>query len=161
MIKMSTPDGEALQEIATVEERSRLIVWSSFIFALLQSLCTALIALSGVRTLIGASALALSSTSVLARFHQPAIRLPMLLLAVIGALVDLGVLWQIRRLRRRPSSQWRQRPVSASRRRIESAQLILSLSTLLLVVTEMTAHYHLHGTFFGDGKPANHSTHRS
>ncbi len=130
------------------EEPARILAWSSLIFAVLQSLCTALVAMSGVRTLIGASALALSSTNVLLRLHQPSIRVPMLLLSTVGALVDLGVLWQVRRLRKRGASKWRQVPVSSARLRMERLQLLLSALALCLVVAELTAHKHLHGVFF-------------
>ena len=75
----------------------------------------------------------------------------MLLLAIFGALVDLGVLWQVRRLRDRPASKWRQAPVSAGKLRAERLQLILSLVALSLVVVELAAHKHLHGVFFGSG----------
>ncbi len=149
MTEKLAPQEEAAQQVERIEKRSRILVWSSLVFALLQSICTALVALSGVRTLIGAAALTLSSTNVLLRFHQSPIRLPMLVLSVIGALIDLGVLWQVRRLRSRPSSQWRQKPVSPGRRRAETAQLILSVLTLLLVGAEMIAHKHLHGVFVG------------
>ena len=126
---------------------ARILAWSSLFFAALQSLCTALVALSGVRTLIGAGALALSSTNILLRLHQPSIRVPMLLLSTAAALVDLGVLWQVRRLRRRPASKWRQVPVSSGKLQMERLQFILSVVALTLVIAEFAAHKHLHGAF--------------
>ena len=72
----------------------------------------------------------------------------MLLLSVLGALVDLGVLWQVRRLRRRGASKWRQQPVAAGKLRMERVQFVLSLAALALVAAELAAHKYLHGVFF-------------
>ena len=69
--------------------------------AALQSVCTAVLTISGIRLAIGLTAFALSG-SILAPigwFHQDAIRIPMLLLATVGAVVDLAVLAWIRHLR--------------------------------------------------------------
>ena len=131
--------------VEKLEERSAIVVWSSFGFVVLQSVCTALIAASGFRTLIGAGALALSSTNLLVRFHQSEIRDPMLLLATLGAVLDLIILWQVRRLRKRPASRWRQMPPSPRKLRMERIQFAFSIVTLVLVCVELLAHQHLHG----------------
>src|SRR6201998_4655646 len=98
--------------------------WASLVFAILQSACTAVIAISGVRVVIGLSALAAAAgVHAPARgFHQDAIRIPMMVLALGGSLLNLYVLWHIRRLRNRPSSQWRRQPLSPKRRRSERLQ---------------------------------------
>lgn len=133
--------------VEKIEQKSPIILWSSFAFVLLQSICTALVAASGFRTAIGVGALAISSTSLSARFHQSEIRDPMLLLSVVGGAFDLIILWQVRRLRSRPAARWRQVPPSPRRLRMERIQLSFSLLTLLLVAAEMVAHRYLHGTF--------------
>src|ERR1700756_2084557 len=93
---------------------SKLINWSALFFAVLQSVCSVFIALNGVRLLIGVGAFAAASGALkLAdRMHIAAIRIPMMLLALAGAVLNLVVLWQVWRLRRRPASAWRQPPVS-------------------------------------------------
>src|SRR5260370_26999691 len=93
---------------------ARLINWSAFVLAVLQSVCSAFIALNGVRLLIGIGAFAAASSALkLAdRMHIAAIRIPMMLLALGGSVLNLVVLWQVWRLRRRPASAWRQQPVS-------------------------------------------------
>ena len=131
--------------VEKLEERSAIVLWSSFAFAVLQSVCTALLAASGFRTLIGASALALSSTSLLVRFHQSAIRDPMLVLATLGALLDLVILWQVRRLRKRPASRWRLAPPGPGKLRMERIQFAFSVVTLALVGIELIGHHYLHG----------------
>ncbi len=56
-------------------------------FALLQSLCTAVLTISGIRVAIGLSALAAASGiyAPAKGWHQDAIRIPMLIVATIGA----------------------------------------------------------------------------
>ncbi len=132
--------------------RSRVSSWiigiTSFFFILLQSLCTAVMALSGLRLLIGIGSLALASSGLklLASIHGDAIRIPMELLAIAGSAVNLYVIWRIRSLRARPSSQWRVEAVTPKKKRAESLQIALAILTLLLVAAEWTAHLHEHGT---------------
>ncbi len=82
--------------------KAKLINWSALLFAVLQSVCSAFIALNGVRLLIGVGAFAAASGALkLAdRMHIPAIRIPMMLLALGGSVLNLVVLWQVWRLRR-------------------------------------------------------------
>jgi hypothetical protein len=121
---------------------TRLINWSSFFFALLQSVCSAFIALNGVRLLIGVGAFAAASGALkLAdRMHVDAIRIPMMLLALTGSVLNLVVLWQVWRLRIRPASAWRQKPVSRKKIASEWLQFTLSILTLLLLSAEFIAH---------------------
>src|SRR6478736_4155731 len=90
-------------------KRARAIGGASLLLALLQSLCTAVLTISGIRVAIGLTALAAASGMYApARgFHQDAIRIPMLILAAAGAILNLAVLAWIRHLRSRPSAQWR------------------------------------------------------
>ena len=126
--------------------KTRWISWSSFVFALLQSLCTAVFAISGVRVLIGLGALAAAAgTDAPARgWHQDAIRIPMMLLALAGTFVNLYVLWRVRRLRNRPAAQWRVQPPTAKELRSERWQLFLAAVTLVLLAAEWWTHslYH-------------------
>jgi hypothetical protein len=123
----------------------KLINWSALLFAVLQSVCSAFIALNGVRLLIGIGAFAAASSALkLAdRMHIDAIRIPMMLLALFGSLLNLIVLWQIWRLRKRPASAWRQQPVSRQKKISEFLQLTLSVITLALLATEFLAHRYL------------------
>jgi hypothetical protein len=123
----------------------KLINWSALLFAVLQSVCSAFIALNGVRLLIGIGAFAAASSALkLAdRMHIDAIRIPMMLLALFGSLLNLVVLWQIWRLRRRPASAWRQQPVSTQKKTSEFFQFTLSVLTLALLATEFFAHRYL------------------
>ncbi len=125
---------------------AKLINWSSIVFALLQSVCSAVIAISGLRVAIGLGALAAAAgMDVPARgFHQDAIRIPMMALALAGALLNLFVLWRVRNLRNRPAAQWRRQPLSAKKRYSERLQYVLSILTLILLAAEWFAHRLIH-----------------
>jgi hypothetical protein len=105
-------------------------------------------AISGLRLLIGVTSLA---ASILPGFifaiHAQRIRIPMLVVAVLGSVVNLYVLWRIWSLRSRPASQWRIQPVTPKQRRSERLQFVISILTLALVITESLFHHHLHGSF--------------
>jgi hypothetical protein len=141
----SRPDPSA-SDTPALPTSPKLINWSSFLFAVLQSVCSAFLALNGVRLLIGVGAFAAASGALkLAdRMHVAAIRIPMMLLALAGSVLNLVVLWQIWRLRRRPASAWRQQPISKQKRLSEWLQFTLSVVTLFLLVAEFTAHLILH-----------------
>jgi hypothetical protein len=125
----------------------KILGWSAFLFAVLQSACSAFIALSGVRLLIGVGAFALASTALkfADRIHIAAIRIPMMILALAGSLLNLLVLWQVWRLRRRSASAWRQKPVPKGKIASEWFQFALSVLTLLLLAAEFLAHRILFG----------------
>jgi hypothetical protein len=124
----------------------RLAGLTAFVFAILQSICSAVVALSAVRVAIGLSALAVvSGTYAPARgFHQDSIRIPMLILAGLGALVNLAVLIRVWRLRARTSARWRRRAISAKERRSEGVQFILAVVTLLAITAEVITHSMIH-----------------
>jgi hypothetical protein len=125
---------------------TKLINWSALFFALLQSVCSAFIALGSVRLLIGIGAFATASSvlKLADHMHIAAIRIPMMLLALAGSLLNLIVLWQVWRLRRRSASAWRQQPVSKKKIASEWFQFALSVLTLLFLAAEFVAHRILH-----------------
>jgi hypothetical protein len=128
--------------------RTWIINWSSLFFALLQSACSALIAISGLRVAIGLSSLAAAAgINAPARgFHRDAIRIPMMTLSLAGALVTLYILWHVRRLRNRPAAAWRVKPVTARQRNAERLQFALSILTLILLAAEWFTHPLIHRT---------------
>ena len=114
-------------------KRTWLVSMTSLIFIVLQSACTAVIAISGVRVVIGLSALAEATIGIhapAAGFHRDVIRIPMMIAATLGSLINLYVIWRIRTLRARPSSQWRMLAVTAKQRRSELFQIALAIITL-------------------------------
>lgn len=127
--------------------RSRWVGWSSLFFAVVQSVCSAFAALSGLRLLIGAAAFgsALGLLKIADTLHVDAIRIPMMILALLGSLFNLVALWQVRRLRARSASAWRQTSLSSKKRNSERWQFTLSILTLLLLVVEYYYHIKLKG----------------
>src|SRR6267154_1354289 len=127
--------------------RAWLVSLTSLAFIALQSACTAVMAVSGVRVAIGLSALAEATFGIHAPahgFHRDAIRIPMMILALAGSLINLYVIWRIRMLRARPSSQWRVQAVSGKQRRSELFQIALSVIALVLLAAEWITHPMVH-----------------
>jgi len=148
-----THDRAELPQTATEISRARmslvnigLLNWSGFAFAILQSACTAVLAISGVRVAIGLGALAAAAGihAPAHGFHQDAIRVPMMVLAFLGAVINLYVIGKVRRLRSRPASQWRQQPVQKKKLSSERFQITLSVLTLLLLAAEWLTHPVVH-----------------
>jgi hypothetical protein len=132
---------------ALPKRRSWIIAFTSLMFIVLQSACTAVMAISGVRVVIGLGALAAAAGlhRPASGFHADAIRIPMMIVAVGGSIVNLYVIWRIRSLRARPASQWRMAPVTARQKRSEMVQVGLAIFTLVLVVAEYATHRIIHG----------------
>jgi hypothetical protein len=135
-----TPAGLLPERAAKVQSG---IVWSSFVFSVLQSVCTFFAALDGLRLLIGAGALAAITEAGVAwePFHRDWIRIPMVGFALAGSLLNLVILRRIWHLRNHPAAQWRRRPVSASKIRMERVQFVLSWITLVLIGLEEIIHF--------------------
>ena len=118
---------------------------SSVAMALLQSLCTAVLTVNSVRLGIGLAALTASSIAgPLVPLHRDAIRIPMLMIATAGALINLLVLAWVRKLRARPEAQWRRREPTRKQRRSERLQIAMAVLTLALVGLEVWTHAILH-----------------
>jgi hypothetical protein len=135
---------------ATAKDAGHGLRWANLggaSFALLQSICAAVLALSGFRLLIGLGSLAAASgvLTTMERFHQDAIRIPMMVLALAGAMANLYSVWRVRSLRARPAAQWRARAISPEKVRAERLQIALAVITLLLLAVESMLHLRLHG----------------
>ena len=129
-------------------KRQKMLSAASLLIVLAQSLCTAVITISGLRVAIGLTALAAASgVYAPARgWHQDMIRIPMLWIGTIGALINLAVLAWKWKLRNAPAAQWRKRELSKSERRSELFQIAISVVTLILVVLEVWTHAMIHKT---------------
>ena len=142
----SSTEGAETSRPKTSAVNTKFLNWSGIVFALLQSACTAVIAISGLRVAIGLSALAAAAGihAPAHGFHQDAIRIPMMVLALLGAVLNLYVVGKVRRLRSRPASQWRQQPVTKKKLNSERFQIALSVLTLLLLAAEWITHPFIH-----------------
>jgi hypothetical protein len=121
----------------------RVMAWSGLLFVLLQSVCTFFTAIDGLRVVIGVSALAsvVQAGEVWDRFHADRVRVPMMVLALLGAALNLVMLRRIRRLRDRPASRWRQRTLEPGKIRRERVQFVLAVLTLALIGIEEVTHW--------------------
>jgi hypothetical protein len=118
---------------------------TSMAMALLQSVCTAVLTVNSIRVGIGVAALAAGSIAgPLIPLHKDSIRIPMLAIAVVGALLNFVVLAWVRRLRNRPEAQWRRRELTKRERRSERLQVAMAVLTLILVGLEVWTHAVLH-----------------
>lgn len=148
---MSTPSSELLERagkqpppsLSRMAVSRTVVTWSSFAFAVLQSVCTFFTALNGVRLFISVGALAAITQAGATwdhHLHTDWIRVPMILLAFAGSMLNLLVLRRIWRLRNLPAAQWRQTKPSMRKVAAERVQLILSLITLALIAVEEITH---------------------
>ncbi|MGI8771242.1 MAG: hypothetical protein ACR2JE_07385 [Acidobacteriaceae bacterium] len=105
-----------------------------------------MIAFSAIRVAIGLGSLAVAAgTDAAPRgFHQDAIRIPMMVLAMAGTAINLFVIWQLRRLRSRPAAQWRLQPVPKEKIRSERIQIGLAGLTVLCLAAEWITHPMIH-----------------
>jgi hypothetical protein len=124
----------------------RFLGVSWFLFAFLQALCPAVIAISAVRVAIGLGALAVAAgTDAPAHgWHAEWIRVPMMLVAAFGAALNLFVIWHVRRLRARPAAQWRIAPLPAGKLRSERLQIVLAVLTFACLAAEWITHPMIH-----------------
>ena len=95
---------------------------------------------------MAAAALSLSTSSVVAFIHRDMFRLPLLAIALAGALMNLYLLWHAGRLRNSPSAAWRRRPLSRAQRLRTATVIALSLLTMVLTVAEVWLHRAMHHT---------------
>jgi hypothetical protein len=124
------------------EKSVKFLTASSLVLALMQSICTAVFTISGVRLAIGLTAFALAGSvaAPIHWFHQDAIRIPMLVLAAVGAVADLLILAWMRHLRAQSAAQWRRREQSSNEKRSQRLQVAVAILTLLLVGLETWTH---------------------
>ena len=145
---MPEQEGEVnLAEPKHGEGRGLAVGLTSLFFMLLQSACTAFMAISGLRLLIGVGALTAATAGMkfLDALHGAPLRIPMEIVAIAGSAVNLYAVRRIRRLRARPASQWRMKSATPKQLRSESWQIGLAVLTLLLVALEWGFHVYLHG----------------
>ncbi|HEY2471524.1 MAG TPA: hypothetical protein VGI45_27290 [Terracidiphilus sp.] len=122
------------------------LVGSSVLFSVLQSVCTAVVALNSVRLAIGIGSLAMTTGlgATMEHFHQITwLRVTLLVGALSGSILTLGIVLRAIHLRNRPAARWRFRPQSSKQKRMELLQISLSVVTLLLVVVEEYLHFRL------------------
>jgi hypothetical protein len=143
-----TPDTETPAFSALEPPRANwAVTLSSFFLILLQSFCTFAMAVSGFRLFLGAGALAGAFGLIrpFIPFHANIYRVPMMVIALGGSVLNLYFIWRIRSLRARPASQWRVVAPTTEQLRSENFQIALAVVTLVLLVVEEAGHMVFHG----------------
>ena len=122
--------------------------FTALTLAFLQSLCTAAVAISGVRVLFGLGSLISATAAGPAHgFHSNKIRLAFLMLAGIGSIVNLWLYLNESRMRNNSAAQWRIQPLDKKQRFRRRLQLWLAIITLLLIAVEAITHPWFHHEF--------------
>ena len=126
------------------------LAWGSLALAVAESICVAMVGLSGVRVLLGlGSLLAAGAGGPAHGFHREALRIPLLAMATVGSLLSLLLLWNEDRLRRNPAAAWRVQPLTQKHRHRRMFNFWAAVVTLLLVAGEVITHTWFHHETLG------------
>ncbi len=137
-------DSAFRERTSAASGRQLVVVGSSFLFSILQSVCTAFVAINGIRLAVGLSSLAatVGIGASIDRFHDITwLRLLLMAGALTGSILTLLVVLHARHLRSQPSARWRLQPLTSHQKRMETVQILLSVLTLILVVVEEYFHF--------------------
>jgi hypothetical protein len=141
-VRQSENEGPRFVGSRTLKAQS-VIGWSALFFALLQSVCTFFTAVDGLRLIIGVGSLAamIRAGQTWDKLHTDPVRIPMIVFALCGSLLNLAALKRIRSLRDRPEAKWRLKPLTTRTIRMERAQFVSSIATLILFAIEEVTHW--------------------
>jgi hypothetical protein len=114
------------------------IVAGSALIVLFQTGCAIIVFANRISLIIGGAALGLTAHA--SWMHSDPVRLPLLALATAGSVFNLFLLWNARRLRRRPAARWRIRPLRLRDKLRDGLVLAVSLVTLFMVISELVLH---------------------
>lgn len=111
----------------------------SLLIVIFETGCAIIVFANRIALLISGASLGLAAHH--SWMHSQPVRLPLLAIATAGSVLNLFVLWNARRLRRRPQARWRLRPLR-SRDKLRNA-LVFSASvvTLFMVISELVLHH--------------------
>ncbi len=118
--------------------------FSVFILTVVEAVCVFYVAAAKSGFILLAAGIA---TGAWATFlHQDSIRIPVLLLVLVGAMLNLFLLWKANRLRNSPAAAWRKRALTKKERLRTALVASFSTLTLVLVVMEILFQRSLHHT---------------
>lgn len=141
-------DAEIVQATKALEQQSQVPLkrsWGAFLLAFIEAACVFVV--TAGRSGILLSSISASVTGWIAFLHRPAFRIPFLLLAVIGSMLNLFILWRAHRLRNAPAAAWRKKPLTGKDRWRIGMVLALSILTLVTAASEIYFHRVLHHSF--------------
>jgi len=118
--------------------------WGAFALATIEAVCVFYVGASQAGLIVGS--FAVGTLGVAQFIHRDVFRIPILIAAVLGAALNLYLLWNAQRLRNAPAAAWRKRPLTR-RERLRIGMVIgLSVLTFAITAWEILLHRRLHHT---------------
>lgn len=112
--------------------------WGAFTLAAIEAICVFSVAAARSGLVLGSAGVFVAGWAEF--LHRDVFRIPALLVAIGGAVVNLLNLWRAHRQRNMPSASWRKVALTGAQRfRIG---LILSLSVITILLAGLEIHYH-------------------
>ena len=146
MFATASQPAPSAETAPTGAQRVRLpwltITWADLFLILMQTGCFIIVLIHrvavplGLITFVAASKIQAQASPL----HENPVRLPLLLVATVGAIFNLYVVWNGQRLRRRPEAQWRIKPLRWWEKLKIGWVVLVSVLTLIMVVGEMITH---------------------
>lgn len=118
--------------------------WTVLILAFIEAACVFSVAVAKAGIVLGSGAALLMGWSL--ALHRDAIRIPVLLMAIVGAGINLYMSWKRWRLRSSPAAAWRKKPFTQREKLRIGLVLGLSIVTLVVAVAEIYFHRLLNHT---------------
>ena len=137
----SLTEAETVHTDKILEQQNRVPMtrsWGAFLLATVEAAC--LFVVTAGRSGILLSSITTSITGWLAFVHRDAFRIPALLLASAGSMLNLHILWRAHRLRNAPAAAWRKKQLT--RRDRWRIGIVLSLSVLTLLTAAGEVYFH-------------------
>ena len=148
--RFGAAESEAAQtapRMAGIGERApkRGLSLGAVLFAILGAPCAAIALVGPLAVVLGlGSAFAALSTNVLAVLDTDPIRIPLMVLAALGAGANLYTVWHGHKLRARAAAEDRFVALTRQERRRAVAVVVLACLTFLFILFELVAHAYLH-----------------
>jgi hypothetical protein len=118
--------------------------WGAFALAMIEAVCVFYVGASQAGLIVGS--FAVGTLGVAQFIHRDVFRIPILIAAVLGAGLNLFLVWNGQRLRNAPAAAWRKRPLT-SRERLRIGMVVaLSVLTFAMTAWEILLHRRLHHT---------------
>ena len=141
------PDEKQQAGMTDQEDGSGLPVkqsWGAFALATVEAICVFYVGASHAGLLVGSFAVGFAGVS---RFlHRDIFRVPILIAAILGAALNLYLVWNAQRLRNAPAAAWRKRPLTSRQRWRIGLVVGLSVLTFAIAAWEIVLHRRFHHT---------------
>jgi hypothetical protein len=118
--------------------------WGALALATVEAVCVFYVGASQAGILVGS--FAAGFLGVANFIHRDIVRVPILIVAVVGAALNLYLVWNAQRLRNAAAAAWRKRPLTGRERWRIGMVVALSLVTFAIAAWEILLHRRFHHT---------------